>query len=179
MPRKKSENLIPLDKRDAEDRRRIASEGGKRSGEARRRRKATKDLIRDVLNLNVVTTKQLKGKLKRMGYDVDVEGAPTIETLMHINIAKNAIKGDLISARFLMDYAQIPDIKTVLERERIKAQAEGRAKVDLNVNTAEEAGIMDEIKRRLEREETGNREQETGETVVGVAEIATTTKTET
>ena len=164
MPRKKSENLIPLDKRDAEDRRRIASEGGKKSGEARRRRKATKDLISYVLNLNVETTKQLKGKLKKMGYDVDVEGAPTIETLMHINIAKNAIKGDLISARFLMDYAQIPDIKTVLERERIKAAKEGRAKVDLNVNTAEEAGIMDEIERRMGAEKTSSVTPQSGAT---------------
>ena len=179
MSRKASENLIPLDKRDAEDRRRIASEGGKKSGEARRRRKATKDLIRDVLSLSVETPAKLKGKLKKLGYDVDAEGAPTVEMLMHINIANNAMKGDLISARFLMDYAQIPDIKTVLERERIKAQAEGRAKVDVNLNTPEEARIMDEITRRLDREGTGNREQGTGETVVGVAEIATPTKTET
>lgn len=155
MPRKTDKNLIPMNKRDAEDRRRIASEGGKKSGEARRAKKATKDLIRSVLSLNVETTAKLKGKLKKLGYDVDAEGAPTVEMLMHINIANNAMKGDLISARFLMDYAQIPDIKTALERERIKAIREGRAKVDVNLNTAEEAGIMEEINRRMGLESVG------------------------
>ena len=166
MKRESDKNLIPLDRRDAEDRRRIASEGGKKSGEARRKRKATKDLIRAVLSMNVDTTRKAKNALKKLGYDVDKEGAPSVELLMQINIANRAMAGDIACAKFLYDYAQIPDIKAQLERERMQAIKEGRARVDLTVNSQEEAEILREIERRM-TEATGNSQQATGEPETG------------
>ena len=147
---KGKENLVPLNERTPEEQRAIAKKGGQKSGEARRKKKATKDLVKMVLSMDVVTNRKTRNALKKLGYDVDAEGAPSVELLMQISIANQAMAGDLASARFLYDYAQIPDIKTVLERERIKAVKDGRAKVDVNLNTAEEAGIMEEITRRME-----------------------------
>ena len=68
---------------------------------------------------------------------------------MQISIANQAISGDLASAKFLYDYAQIPDIHAAIDRERIKAQAEARAKVDLSLNPAEGESVLAEVRRRM------------------------------
>ena len=150
MPRKnRASNLTPNSDRTPEELKAMGSKGGKASAEARRRRKATRELARMVLNMDVVTTRKTKNALKKMGYDVDSEGAPSVELLMQISIANQAISGDLASAKFLYDYAQIPDIHAAIDRERIKAQAEARAKVDLSLNPAEGESVLAEVRRRM------------------------------
>ena len=127
----------------------MGAKGGKASAESRKRRKATKDLIRTVLAMDVVTTRKTRNALKKLGYDVDEDGAPSVELLMQIAIANQAMAGDLQSARFLYDYAMVPDIHVAIERERMKAQAEARAKVDLTVNPAEGEAVLEEIRERM------------------------------
>lgn len=160
MPNPKNRaNLKPNAARTSDQLRAMGQKGGKASGEARKKRKAAKDLAKMVLGLNVTTTAKTKKALKKLGYDVDAEGAPSVELLMQIAIANQAMAGDLASAKFLYDYAQVPDIHTAIERERIKANADARQKVDVNVNTAD-ADCLAEIRQRMEREQgTGNREQ--------------------
>ena len=146
---KGKENLVTLNERTPEEQRAIAKKGGQKSGEARRKKKATKDLVKMVLSMDVVTNRKTRNALKKLGYDVDAEGAPSVELLMQISIANQAMAGDLASARFLYDYAQIPDIKAQMERERIKAQVEARQKVDLTFNPTEGEAVLQEIRERM------------------------------
>ena len=163
-------NLTPNSKRTPEQLKAMGAKGGKASAESRKKRKATKDLIRAVLDMGVVTSRKTKNALKKLGYDVDVEGAPSVELLMQIAIANQAMAGDLASARFLYDYAQIPDIRAAIERERMKAQAEARAKVDLTLNPAEGDAVLEEIRERMgaaaadDKEPIGFKSNEPGET---------------
>ena len=141
-------NLKPNSKRTPEQLKAMGAKGGKASGETRKRRKTARELAKMVLGLNVTTTAKTKKALKKLGYDTDAEGAPSVELLMQIAIANQAMAGDLASAKFLYDYAQVPDIHTAIERERIKATADARQKVDVNVNTAD-ADCIAEIRQRM------------------------------
>lgn len=148
MPNTKNRaNLKPNADRTPEQLKAMGAKGGRASGETRKKRKAAKDLAKMVLGLNVTTTAKTKKALKRLGYDVDAEGAPSVELMMQIAIANQAISGDLASAKFLYDYAQVPDIHVALERERMKAQADARSKVDLTVTG--EADCLTEIRQRM------------------------------
>ena len=151
MPAKtdKAANLRPNSERTPEQLKAMGAKGGRASAESRKRRKATKDLVKMVLAMDVATTRKTKNALKKLGYDVEAEGAPSVELLMQIAIANQAMAGDLQSARFLYDYAMIPDIHTAIERERMKAQAEARAKVDLTLNPAEGEAVLEEIRERM------------------------------
>lgn len=60
--------LIPLNERTKEEQRRIASEGGKASGAARRQRKAIKETVEMILGLPVMDRKEWNA-LAKMGLD--------------------------------------------------------------------------------------------------------------
>lgn len=145
----RANNLTPNSRRTPEQLKAMGAKGGRASAESRKRRKATKDLIRMVLSMDVATTRKTKNALKKLGYDVDAEGAPSVELLMQIAIANQAMAGDLASAKFLYDYAMVPDIRMAIERERIKTQADARAKVDLSINPAESDAVLQEIRERM------------------------------
>lgn len=149
MARKGQENLVPMNRRTPEEKQEIARKGGRKSGEARRKKRDTKALVKTVLSMEVVTSRKTKNALKKLGYDVDAEGAPSVELLMQIAIANQAMAGDLASARFLYDYAHVEDIKTAVERERIKAMRDARAKLDLTVNPSESESILREIREQM------------------------------
>ena len=142
-------NLKPNSQRTAEELKAMGARGGKASGETRKRRKTARELAKMVLGMNVTTTAKMKKALKKVGYDVEGEGAPSVELLMQIAIANQAMAGDLASARFLYDYAQVPDIHAALERERMKVQAEARQKVDLTVGSEEGEAVLAEIRQRM------------------------------
>lgn len=114
-------NLIPGDQRSSENNRANGKRGGIASGEAKRRKKATRELIKMVLSSPVEPPAKARKVLKKVGYDVDEQGPPSVELLMQLQIATQAMSGDLASAKFLYDYAQVPDLKAALERERLKA----------------------------------------------------------
>lgn len=63
-------NLKPQSKRTKSEQREIAKKGGKKSGEARRRKRLLKDCMNDLLDLPVNDTKKWN-KLSRMGIDAE------------------------------------------------------------------------------------------------------------
>lgn len=114
-------NLIPGDQRTHENNSRNGRKGGIASGEAKKKKKQTRDLIRMVLASPVdVSTKKGRDALHKVGYDVAEQGPPSVELLMQLQIATQAMSGDLASAKFLYDYAQVPDLRAQLERERMR-----------------------------------------------------------
>lgn len=95
--------------------------------ESRRRKKVTRQLTRQILAQRVPITTDVRSTLASMGYDTEAEGTPTLEEMALLQIARQAVAGDLDSLRLLYDYAQIEDLRATLERERIKARAEASA----------------------------------------------------
>ena len=120
---RREDNLITQAQRSPEERRAIARAGQKASTEAKRRKKATRELIKQLLGSEVTLTQKQINQLKKAGVDPD---HPTIELLGLIAIANQFMAGDLAAAKFLYDYAQIEDLRAALERERMKAQAEAK-----------------------------------------------------
>ena len=118
------EDLIPLNKRSTEERRKIARAGKLASDAAKKRKKQTRDLIRELLSAAPQLTSKQVRQLQKAG--VSAEDV-TIEALSLIAIANHAMAGDLAAAKFLYDYAQVPDIKVQLERERIELAKQAQA----------------------------------------------------
>ena len=146
------ENLKSIADRPKEEARAIQSKGGKKSAESRRKKRDTKALYRAILSMPIKTTADMKKALKKVGYDAKEQGDPSVEEVIGMVIASQAMQGDIASARYLNDYAQNPDMRTVVEKERIRAMTKRGAKVDLTVNTAEDVSIMDEIRARMSSE---------------------------
>ena len=95
------QNLIPLNKRTKSEQREYAKKGGQKSGEVRRQKKAMKDTVKMLLNLNLPESEG-KEKLKELGIeDEDL----TIQTAILTNQVKKALKGNLDSAKFVRDTA--------------------------------------------------------------------------
>ena len=95
------QNLIPWNKRTESEQREYASQGGKKSGEVRRQKKAMKDTVKMLLNLNLPDSDG-KEKLKELGIE---EEDLTIQTAILTNQVEKALKGNLDSAKFVRDTA--------------------------------------------------------------------------
>lgn len=121
-----SGNLKPNAQRTPEQLKAMGAKGGKASAEARKKRKATKELARAVLAMTPKASRKAQRALAAIGYNAEAEGAPTVELMGLCAMAQRYMAGDMAAARFLYDYAQIGDIKTALERERIKAAENAR-----------------------------------------------------
>lgn len=93
------QNLIPINKRTKSEQREYQSKGGKKSGEVRRQRKAMKDTMKMLLNLDLPESDG-KDKLKEMGIG---EEDLSIQTAILTNQIQRALKGDLDSAKFCRD----------------------------------------------------------------------------
>ena len=93
------QNLIPFNKRTESEQRKYASQGGKKSGEVRRQKKAMKDTMKMLLNLNLPESEG-KEKLKEMGIE---ENDLNVQTAILTNQIQRALKGDLDSAKFCRD----------------------------------------------------------------------------
>ena len=141
-------NLTNIAERAPDEARAIRSNGGKKSGETRRKKRDTKALYRKILSMAVKTNTDMRATLRKIGYEVKEQGDPTVEEVIGMVIAAQAMQGDIASARYINDYAQNPDMRTQLERERIKAIAQKGAKLDVTLN-AEDSGVMGEIRRRM------------------------------
>ena len=95
------QNLIPINKRTKSEQREFRSKGGKKSGEVRRQKKAMKETMKMLLNLDLPDCEG-KESLKDMGIeDEDLN----IQTAILANQAKKALAGDLDSAKFCRDTA--------------------------------------------------------------------------
>lgn len=85
-------NLVPQNKRTKSEQRKIASQGGKASGESRRKRKSLKDSMNALLELPIATTRDYN-KVAKMGIPVeDIDNSQLI-VLALFNRAKDGDVG--------------------------------------------------------------------------------------
>lgn len=89
------ENLIPLNKRTKSEQREIAKKGGKKSGEARRRKKSLKAAMEMVLALPVKDD-DILGTLSAMGIETD--GMDNM-TAMVCALMRKAVSGDVAATK--------------------------------------------------------------------------------
>ena len=86
-------------RRSREEHRKDSSKGGKKSAEIKRQRKAMKDTMKMLLNLDLPESEG-KEKLKEMGIE---EEDLNVQTAILTNQVQRALKGDLDSAKFCRD----------------------------------------------------------------------------
>lgn len=113
------QNLIPLNKRTKSEQRKVTSEGGKASGEARRKKRDAKASIRMLLEMDVPDV--LNDDLESFGY---VEGDRTNMDALTAALFVKAMKGDISAYKALMDYGGYhPDqeLKDKKQEAEIKA----------------------------------------------------------
>ena len=92
-------NLIPFNKRTENEQREYAKKGGKKSGEVRRTKKAMKETMKMLLNLDLPECEG-KEELKQLGLQ---EEDLTLQTGILVNQVKKALSGNLDSAKFVRD----------------------------------------------------------------------------
>lgn len=147
------DNLKSLDQRPPDEARAIRSSGGRASAASRRRKRAFREYASLILNLRPRAQAKLRREWEALGYDVEAEGLPTVAERLAMQLARRAEDGDDAALRLLMSYSHNPTMTEKIEADRAKALAEGKgAKVELNVRP-EQAGVMDEIRAMMEREE--------------------------
>ena len=84
-------NLIPFNERTEDEQRKIASKGGKASGEARRKKRTLKDGMRMLMDLEV-TDRRSWNKLSLLGVDIaEIDN----EMLMLVALMKQAQNGNV------------------------------------------------------------------------------------
>lgn len=92
------ENLIPFNKRTEDEQRRIASEGGKASGQVRRRKRALKEAADLYLSLPVSDQRRWN-KLARKGIDTeDIDN----QMAMIVGLTEAATAGDSSAANVIV-----------------------------------------------------------------------------
>ena len=103
------ENLIPLTERTKSEQREIARLGGIKSGEARRKKKDTAQLI------NLMLTSKLddksKSKVKQLARNLDDEDLD-VNALMTAGMVKSAINGNVKAYECLQNYNSKPPLIT-------------------------------------------------------------------
>lgn len=92
-------NLIPLPKRTKEEQREIRSKGGKKSVESRRRKKALKALMTDLLARDITDT-EIYNSTAGMGYD---SGDMTYGAAITAAMVKAAAAGDVKAFNAIVD----------------------------------------------------------------------------
>ena len=110
------QNLIPWNKRTESEQREYARQGGKKSGEVRRQKKAMKDMMQLILSLGLPECKG-KEELRNAGID---EKDMNIQTAILMAQVQKAIKGNLDSAKFVRDVSENIDEQTVNEDDRVQ-----------------------------------------------------------
>lgn len=96
------QNLIPWNKRTESEQREYAKQGGKKSGEVRRKRKAMKDMMQLILSLELPDCKG-KEELKEAGID---DEDLNIQTAILMQQVQRAMRGNLDSAKFVRDVSE-------------------------------------------------------------------------
>ena len=95
------QNLIPLNKRTKNEQREYQSKGGKKSGETRRQKKAMKETMKMLLNLDLPEC-ETRDLYRSMGIeDEDLN----IQTSILVEQTRRAMNGNIESAKFCRDTA--------------------------------------------------------------------------
>lgn len=108
------QNLIPWNKRTENEQREYARQGGQKSGEVRRKRKAMKEQMEMLLSLPFKQEKQLKF-MKSLG--IEEEEIDNQMALMVAMYAK-ALKGDVQAFNAIREVTQ--DDKTINQEDRVQ-----------------------------------------------------------
>ena len=117
------QNLIPASMRTPEERRRIAQKAGVASGEARRKKRNTKQTAKYVLELQPNLPKKVRDSMFNMGLDPESDD-PDIRLISILAIAQKAMKGDLKAANMLLELSGDVNARVQLERDRLKLERE-------------------------------------------------------
>lgn len=119
MPKKGEENLIPFNERTVDERRELAKNAGKKSGETRRQQKTFKMLFKSAL-ASQVADKELKDRLKEVGIEDTYKGA------MMLAMIEKSMAGDVNAFKLvseMIDEKKEESVEiTVNVGEEIKAQ---------------------------------------------------------
>lgn len=94
------DNLIPLNRKTKDEQRRIAVQGGKASGEARRAKKNVKECLK-LYSEMLVTSPEIKSALKKSGV-ADAEEM-TYSMAMALQFMTSAMRGNSQMARLVME----------------------------------------------------------------------------
>lgn len=139
-------NLIPNSERTPSELREIASKGGKKSGESRRRKKTMKQVMDMLLGMPANTPQDWQ-LLADLGFNLDELDEDTVNNILIVNAAllKNAKQGDVASIKELRSIIRDDDllkhkIKTETARlELEKKKAEPKQAVENDDNGLMEA----------------------------------------
>lgn len=143
-------NRGALDRLAPEEAKRRQSNGGKKSGETRRRKREFRKMAEAILNLRPKEKKKLLREWDELGYDVEAEGLPTVGERIAMRLAVRALENDDDQAlRLLMSYSHNPTMQEQIDRDRVKAGIGARQSVDVTVSR-EDAAVMDEVRRLME-----------------------------
>jgi hypothetical protein len=115
-------NLIPVTKRSKEEARQMSSKGGKASGEARRRKRDTRQAAKFVLELEPDLSKDTRKALMKMG--LKPEDIPDIRLISLLAIAQKAMKGDLQANKMLLELSGDIDARLKIEQEKLELERE-------------------------------------------------------
>lgn len=99
MERTTDDNLVPMSERTKEEQRIIAIQGGKASGEARRRKKNMRECLQLLLSLDVKNPK-VREQLAKLGVE---DEQMTNEMAMMVSALNKATKGDIQAMNFVRD----------------------------------------------------------------------------
>jgi len=110
------QNLIPWNKRTESEQREYARQGGKKSGEVRRQKKAMKDMMQTLLSLELP---ECKGKEELRNAGIDEEDM-NIQTAILMAQVQKAMKGNLESAKFVRDVSENVEEQTESKEDRVQ-----------------------------------------------------------
>lgn len=125
MPRKQNENLIPFTgEQSREEAVKNGKKGGKASGEARRKKKALREEMEELLSLPLTNPKMLQN-LVSMG--VPAKKNSTFQTLISASMIYQAAKGNVKAYTAIRDTLEVPKSeekeKAISEHMRLMRQA--------------------------------------------------------
>jgi len=139
MARRKEDNLIPgAHPLTVEE----ASKGGKKSGEARAKRKLFKVVLDELLVRGITSEEDLA-----MAEDFDLKGEVTQEQLVMCGLLKRAKQGDVAAARLILEITR-DDEKLKIEKARLGIDKE-KLKMLKDKDGGEELDKLDGILDRL------------------------------
>lgn len=146
----KKENLISLDKKSAEERKKIASLGGKASGEARKRKKLMKQQL-DILLANKVKDPTVLAKLEKTGVK---KSDTNYQTAVLVSMILEATEGNVKAAEFIRETLGEGN-KNTIEQPVFTTNGTMEAFFDKLSNYENSFDKLDEV------EEDGTREENT------------------
>lgn len=128
MPRKDGRaNLISIDKRSEEDKKRITSAGGKASAEKRRQMKAQKEIIKAMM-IETVSARDVDGKRLDM----------TVEDAIAAAMLRKAMSGDTKAYQLMMDMLGASQSAERLKVEKARLKLEEK-RLEMAANTDEQS----------------------------------------